>query len=191
MEERSTDSSPSDQPPRLHVVLVEPEIAANVGSIGRTCVAVGARLWLVRPLGFHLTDRHRRRAGLDYWDRLDFRVVDGWDEIVAVLGVDRLWSFSTKAEMLYTQASYRVGDALVLRSGESRSARAHLERFDRPKPRGPNSHEAGGAQFELGVRRRRRHVRVSIRHRRLSRGKPPRTCAQGPGRRRFRDLKAR
>ena len=51
--------------PWLHVVLFEPEIAANTGAIGRTCVAAGARLWLVRPLGFHLEDRHLRRAGLD------------------------------------------------------------------------------------------------------------------------------
>ena len=52
---------------RLHVVLVEPEIAANAGAIGRTCVAAGAMLWLVRPLGFHIDDRSLRRAGLDYW----------------------------------------------------------------------------------------------------------------------------
>ena len=52
------------------MVLVEPEIAANTGSIGRTCVAAGAMLWLVRPLGFHLDDRHLRRAGLDYWEHL-------------------------------------------------------------------------------------------------------------------------
>lgn len=98
---------------RLHVVLVEPEIAANTGAIGRTCVAVGAMLWLVRPLGFHLDDRHRRRAGLDYWPYLSWRAVDHLDEVVAELGRDRLWSFSTKAEMRYTTAAYRPGDALV------------------------------------------------------------------------------
>jgi tRNA (cytidine/uridine-2'-O-)-methyltransferase len=97
----------------MNIILVEPEIAANAGAIGRTCVAAGARLWLVRPLGFHLDDRHRRRAGLDYWDHLDWRVVDGIDEVVAELGVDRLWLFSTKAQRSYTQAAYRPGDALV------------------------------------------------------------------------------
>src|SRR4051794_4980026 len=65
---------------RLHVVLAEPEIAGNVGAIGRTCVAAGARLWLVRPLGFSLDDRHRRRAGLDYWEHLDYRVVNSLAE---------------------------------------------------------------------------------------------------------------
>ena len=98
---------------RLHVVLLEPEIAANTGSIGRTCVAAGAMLWLVRPLGFHLDDRYLRRAALDYWAHLDWRVVDSLDEVVSALGRDRLWSFSTKAMRAYTDVSYQPGDALV------------------------------------------------------------------------------
>jgi tRNA (cytidine/uridine-2'-O-)-methyltransferase len=104
---------------RLHVVLVEPEIAANAGAIGRTCVAAGAMLWLVRPLGFHLDDRHRRRAGLDYWEHLQWRVVDRLDEVAAALGPDRLWSFSTKGQRCYTDVVYRRGDALVF-GAESR-----------------------------------------------------------------------
>jgi tRNA (cytidine/uridine-2'-O-)-methyltransferase len=117
---------------RLHVVLVQPEIAANTGSIGRTCVAAGAMLWLVRPLGFHLDDRHRRRAGLDYWEHLSLRVVDHLDEVVAALGRDRLWSFSTKAAGVYTDAAYRAGDALVFGS-ETRGLPKHWlnERPDR------------------------------------------------------------
>ncbi len=98
---------------RLHVVLLEPEIAANTGSIGRTCVAAGAMLWLVRPLGFRLDDRYLRRAGLDYWPHLQWRVVDGLEEVVADLGRDRLWSFSTKAKQVYTDVRYRPGDTLV------------------------------------------------------------------------------
>src|SRR6266571_4213153 len=98
---------------QLHVVLVEPEIAANAGAIGRTCVAAGAMLWLVRPLGFHLDDRHRRRAGLDYWEHLDWRVVDDLDQVVAALGPDRFWSFSTRGRRPYTEAAYRSGDALI------------------------------------------------------------------------------
>jgi tRNA (cytidine/uridine-2'-O-)-methyltransferase len=97
----------------LHVVLFEPEIAANTGSIGRTCVATGAMLWLVRPLGFHLDDRTLRRAGLDYWPHLKWKVVNGLDEAVSALGRDRLWSFSTKATRTYTDAQYQPGDALV------------------------------------------------------------------------------
>jgi len=111
------DEDPGGRPaPRLNVVLVGPEIAGNTGAIGRTCVAAGARLWLVRPLGFRLDDRHIRRAGLDYWPHLDYRVVDGLEEITATLNADRLWSFSTKAAGLYTAAAYRPGDALVFGS---------------------------------------------------------------------------
>jgi tRNA (cytidine/uridine-2'-O-)-methyltransferase len=106
----------------LHVVLVEPEIAGNVGAIGRTCVAAGARLWLVRPLGFSLDDRHRRRAGLDYWAHLDYRVVNSLGEVADALGHDRLWSFTTKATSLHTEASYQPGDALIF-GPESRGLR--------------------------------------------------------------------
>lgn len=106
-----SESNPSG--PRLHVVLYEPEIAANTGAIGRTCVAVGARLWLVRPLGFHLDDRRLRRAALDYWGHLDLRVVDHIGQVEEALGRDRLWAFSTKAKTVYTNAAFHSGDALV------------------------------------------------------------------------------
>jgi tRNA (cytidine/uridine-2'-O-)-methyltransferase len=99
--------------PRLHVVLLHPEIAANTGAIGRTCVAAGATLWLVRPMGFHLDDRYLRRAALDYWDHLEYKVVDGLDEVAAALGRDRLWSFSTRAARAYSDVIYGPGDALV------------------------------------------------------------------------------
>jgi tRNA (cytidine/uridine-2'-O-)-methyltransferase len=98
---------------RFHIVLVEPEIAANAGAIGRTCVAAGAMLWLVRPLGFHLGDRHRRRAGLDYWEHLHWCAVDGFDAVITAFGWDRLWLFSTQAQRPYTEATFRAGDALV------------------------------------------------------------------------------
>src|SRR5258707_7691158 len=92
----SSDSPGDERPPletgvlRLHVILVEPEIAANAGAIGRTCVAAGAMLWLVRPLGFHLDDRHRRRAGLDYWEHLQWRGVGRLDQGVPSLRPDPL-----------------------------------------------------------------------------------------------------
>jgi tRNA (cytidine/uridine-2'-O-)-methyltransferase len=97
-----SDDPPSIDRPRLHVILVEPEIAANTGAIGRTCVAAGAMLWLVRPLAIHLDDRHRRRAGLDHWEHLSCRVVDHLDEEVPAPRRDRLWSLSTKARVTYT-----------------------------------------------------------------------------------------
>jgi len=99
--------------PTLHVILFEPEIAANTGAIGRTCVAAGASLWLVRPLGFRIDDRNVRRAGLDYWEHLDLRIVDSLAEAAEAIGPDRLWSFTTKADSLYTSARFQSGDALV------------------------------------------------------------------------------
>ncbi len=110
---------------RLHIILMEPEIAGNTGGIGRTCVAAGAALWLVRPLGFHVNDRNIRRAGLDYWPHLAFRIVDSIDEIITHFGPDRLWWFSTKAARTYTDAPFRDGDGLIF-GPESRGLPTHL-----------------------------------------------------------------
>jgi tRNA (cytidine/uridine-2'-O-)-methyltransferase len=65
----------------LHIVLHQPEIPQNTGNISRTCVAIGAKLWLVRPLGFELGEKHLRRAGLDYWKYLEWEVVDHWEAL--------------------------------------------------------------------------------------------------------------
>ncbi len=110
---------------RFHVILVEPEIAGNVGAIGRTCVAAGAMLWLVRPLGFLVTDRHIKRAGLDYWPHLDWRVVDHLDEVAEALGRDRLWLFSTRGSTSYVDARFAPGDGLVF-GPESRGLPASM-----------------------------------------------------------------
>lgn len=115
--------------PRFHVVLAWPEIAANTGAIGRTCVAAGAMLWLVRPLGFHLGDRHRRRAGLDYWEDLLWTAVDSMETIAARFGPDRLWSFTTRGGLDYTEAVYREGDALVFGPESRGLPSSWLDRF--------------------------------------------------------------
>ena len=99
--------------PRIHVVLVHPEIHWNTGNAGRTCLAAGATLHLIEPLGFSLDAREVKRAGLDYWEHLDLRVVDHLDEVARELGRDRLWSFSSKASRPYTGAAFRPGDGLV------------------------------------------------------------------------------
>jgi tRNA (cytidine/uridine-2'-O-)-methyltransferase len=146
------------------VVLAEPEIAGNVGAIGRTCVAAGARLWLVRPLGFSLDDRHRRRAGLDYWEHLDYQVVNSLAEVSELLGPERLWSFSTKADRLYTEAMYRPGDALIFGS-ESRGLRPGWLTSQPPNRlvRIPIRHEARslnlGAAVAIGLFEAIRQVR--------------------------------
>ncbi len=74
--------------PQLHVVLYQPEIPYNTGSVGRTCVAAGAKLWLVRPLGFRVDDYYLRRAGLDYWEHLVWEVVDDWPAVVSRLAAE-------------------------------------------------------------------------------------------------------
>jgi tRNA (cytidine/uridine-2'-O-)-methyltransferase len=99
--------------PPLHIVLYTPEIPYNTGSVGRTCVAVGAKLWLVRPLGFRVDDYYLRRAGLDYWQHLAWEVVDNWQELEANLPPARHWYFTKRAERLYTEPAYAAGDVLV------------------------------------------------------------------------------
>jgi len=103
----------------FHIVLFEPEIPDNAGNIGRTCVALGAKLWLVRPLGFRLDNRHLQRAGLDYWEHLDWEAVDDWAALVQQLPDLRPWFFTKTASKLYTEAQFHANDMLVFGS-ESR-----------------------------------------------------------------------
>jgi len=105
--------------PRLHIVLFQPEIPPNTGNVGRTCVAVGAKLWLVRPLGFRLDEKAVRRAGLDYWQHLDWEVADDWNQLIDRLPGGRFWFFTKHATRAYTEARYKVGDVLVFGSETS------------------------------------------------------------------------
>jgi tRNA (cytidine/uridine-2'-O-)-methyltransferase len=118
--------------PLLHIVLHEPEIPPNAGNVGRTCVAIGAKMWLVRPLGFKLNDYYLRRAGLDYWDELEWEAVDSWDDLVAALAaVGRTpgWFFSARATRPYTGVAYTRGDVLVFGSESSGLPRSLQERY--------------------------------------------------------------
>lgn len=107
------------------IVLYEPEIPFNTGAVGRTCVALGAKLWLVRPLGFRLDDRRVRRAGLDYWEHLDYELVDDWPQLSQRLGDRRLWLLTKTAWRQYTAARFAPGDVFVFGS-ESRGLPAWL-----------------------------------------------------------------
>jgi len=100
----------------MHVVLHQPEIHYNAGSVGRTCVALGAKLWLVRPLGFRLDDKHLRRAGMDYWRHLDWEAVDDWSDLCSRLDERRMWFFSKKAEQAYTEVRFEPEPILVFGS---------------------------------------------------------------------------
>jgi tRNA (cytidine/uridine-2'-O-)-methyltransferase len=109
-------TQPDPYDPALHIVLYQPEIPYNTGSVGRTCVAVGAKLWLVRPLGFRVDDYYLRRAGLDYWEHLAWQVVDNWEELLADLAGRRFWLFTKKATQPYTAVAFQRGDVLVFGS---------------------------------------------------------------------------
>jgi tRNA (cytidine/uridine-2'-O-)-methyltransferase len=89
----------------LHVVLVHPEIHWNTGNAGRTCLAAGATLHLIEPLGFSLDEREVKRAGLDYWENVDLRVWPSWDAFERELpALGESWFFSTKATRLFWDA---------------------------------------------------------------------------------------
>lgn len=92
--------------PRIHIVLHEPEIPQNTGNIARTCAATGASLHLIRPLGFSVDDRKMRRAGLDYWDKLDVHFYDGLEDFLAGHPSAPLYCFTTKAQHGYTDVTY-------------------------------------------------------------------------------------
>lgn len=115
--------------PRLHVVLHQPEIPYNTGSVGRTCVAVGAKLWLVRPLGFRIDDYHLRRAGMDYWHRLEWEAVDHWDTLAAAVPVERAWLFTKTASRSYLEPTFREGDVLVFGSESQGLPRSLLAQY--------------------------------------------------------------
>jgi tRNA (cytidine/uridine-2'-O-)-methyltransferase len=117
--------------PPLEVVLHQPEIAENAGAIGRTCVALGARLWLVRPLGFRLDDRRVRRAGLDYWEHLDWRVVDRLEEAAGGLDPGRAWSLWDGGARPLWEAAFAPGDVLVFGAESRGLPPAWLERAER------------------------------------------------------------
>ena len=97
----------------MNIVLLEPEIPQNTGNIARTCAATGARLHLIRPLGFEIDDRRLKRAGLDYWFLMRYDVYENWGDFMAKNSGANLYFASTKAAKRYDQVQYREGDYLV------------------------------------------------------------------------------
>lgn len=97
----------------MHVVLDRPEIPQNTGNIARTCAATGAKLHLIRPLGFELSDKYLKRAGLDYWHMMTYEVNDSWADFLDANPGARLHYASTKAPRSYAEAEYGPNDYLV------------------------------------------------------------------------------
>jgi len=103
----------------MHIVLVEPEIAPNTGSIARLCAATESPLHLVEPLGFRIDDKHLRRAGLDYWPYVEVHRYQNWDAFLGRHPEARLFFLSAHSERSYTDCRYIRDDFLVF-GGESR-----------------------------------------------------------------------
>ncbi len=97
----------------FHIVLVEPEIPPNTGSIARLCGATNTVLHLVRPLGFLTDDKHLKRAGLDYWKFVDIRYWDSFDAFLEAQDERKLYFLTTKTKKSYSDAKFKPGDYLV------------------------------------------------------------------------------
>lgn len=97
----------------FNIVLVEPEIPQNTGNIVRTCGGVGAKLHLVRPLGFSISDKYLKRAGLDYWDKVEIQYYDSFNEVVDKSNNGNFYFCTTKAKRTYKEIEYKDNDYLV------------------------------------------------------------------------------
>lgn len=116
-------------PHRLKIALIEPQIAPNTGNIARLCVATGAELHLVRPLGFILSDKELRRSAMDYWPRLKLTLHDDVAAFLAAVGDDRCWLLTSKGNTPLWNAEIRDGDWLVLGNETSGLPQSVLSRF--------------------------------------------------------------
>lgn len=97
----------------LNIVLVEPQIPQNTGNISRTCAVTGARLHLVRPFGFEITDKHLKRAGLDYWDKLDITYYDNLNDFFEKNAGGNFFYFTTKGKNVHSDMEYPDNSYLV------------------------------------------------------------------------------
>ena len=97
----------------FNIVLVKPEIPQNTGNIARTCAATGCDLHLVKPLGFEISDKYLKRAGLDYWHLVHVHIYENLEELFAKYPNGRFYYFTTKARKRHSDAEYKAGDFLV------------------------------------------------------------------------------
>ena len=97
----------------MNIVLHQPEIPANTGNIGRTCVATGSTLHLIEPLGFRLTGKELKRAGMDYWEHLDVRRYMNFEEFLEKNPGAKIWMATTKAKKVYTEAQFGPDDYIM------------------------------------------------------------------------------
>lgn len=113
----------------LNVVLVHPEIPHNTGAIGRLCVGLDCSLHLIKPLGFHLSDRYVQRAGLDYWQFLRLSVHDSWEDFLRSVGESRLFFLSTHGDRSLYECEFQANDTLVFGSEGSGLPGSYYDRY--------------------------------------------------------------
>lgn len=109
----------------IHIVLFQPEKPPNTGNIGRTCVLTGSKLHLIRPLGFSLSESAVKRAGLDYWDKLDLEIHDSWEDLIKKYGDRSFFLSTTKATKLYTACKF-PDECFVIFGSESSGVPMHI-----------------------------------------------------------------
>ena len=97
----------------MHIILHQPEIPANTGNIGRTCVATGTSLHLIEPLGFRLDEKSIKRSGMDYWDKLDVTRYMNYNEFLTRNPGAKIWMATTKAKKVYTEADFGADDFIM------------------------------------------------------------------------------
>lgn len=121
---------------KLHVVMVEPEIPQNTGNIARTCAAIGAKLHLVKPLGFEISDKYLKRAGLDYWDKLEIEEHESLAEFLKAYPIEKhnMFLASTKSQKTYSEVDYTDMEEIFILFGKETKGlpedllQAHLDR---------------------------------------------------------------
>ena len=97
----------------MNIILHQPEIPANTGNIGRTCVATGTKLHLIEPLGFRINEKELKRAGMDYWDRLDVHRYMNFDEFLQKNPGAKIWMATTKAKLVYSDVEFGDDDFIM------------------------------------------------------------------------------
>ena len=97
----------------FNIVLLEPEIPANTGNIGRTCLVTGSRLHLIEPMGFIINDKNLKRAGMDYWKDLDVVIYDSYRDFLEKNPGVRMWMATTKGQKTHSEAEFKDGDSIM------------------------------------------------------------------------------
>ncbi|MEL1134391.1 tRNA (cytidine(34)-2'-O)-methyltransferase [Desulfitobacterium sp. THU1] len=135
----------------LNIVLVEPEIPPNTGNVARLCAATGATLHLVKPLGFEISDKHLKRAGLDYWHLLDIRLYENYAEFEEKNPDGPRYLATTKAERLHTEVQYEQGGYFLFGKETKGLAPEILERYPEGTIRLPMREEARSLNLSNSV----------------------------------------